>query len=47
MIAQLAHTLTNKLLHAPCTGLRDAVASGDSDAAAVIAKLYRQYSPGN
>lgn len=36
----LANTLTNKLLHAPCAGLRTAAAQGDADTLALIKNLY-------
>ena len=36
----LAHTLTNKLMHAPSAGLRDAAAQGDSDKVNLIKHLY-------
>ncbi|MHC9084759.1 glutamyl-tRNA reductase [Luteimonas sp. RIT-PG2_3] len=35
----LAHTLTNKLLHAPTTALRDAAISGDADMARAIERM--------
>ena len=37
----LAHTLTNKLLHAPCAGLREAAAEGDAAMLNLIKTLYR------
>ncbi len=37
----LAHTLTNKLVHAPCAGLREAAAEGDADMLNLIKTLYR------
>ena len=36
----LAHLLTNKLMHAPCVGLREAAAQGDLDALRVLKQLY-------
>jgi glutamyl-tRNA reductase len=36
----LAHTLTNKLLHAPSTNLRDAALRGDSEFLRTAARLY-------
>ncbi len=37
----LAQTLTNKLLHAPSTGLREAAAQGNEDTIATIRRIYR------
>lgn len=37
----LANTLTNKLMHLPCTGLREAAAHGDVDTLTLIQNLYR------
>lgn len=37
----LAQTLTNKLLHAPVSGLRDAASRGDDDTIATIRRIYR------
>ncbi len=37
----LAQTLTNKLLHAPSTGLREAAANGHDDTIAMIRRIYR------
>jgi len=37
----LAHTLTNKFLHVPCTGLREAAAEGDAAMLNLIKTLYR------
>ena len=36
----LAHTLTNRLLHAPTTALREAALSGDADLARAAGKLF-------
>lgn len=36
----LAHTLTNRLLHAPTIALRDAAATGDADLARAIDRLF-------
>ena len=36
----LAHTLTNRLLHAPTVALRDAALSGDGDLARAAEKLF-------
>mgnify|MGYP001434178657 FL=1 len=37
----LAHALTNKLLHPPCVGLRQAAAQGDLETMNLIKNLYR------
>ncbi|MFZ1830896.1 MAG: glutamyl-tRNA reductase [Candidatus Competibacteraceae bacterium] len=37
----LANTLTNKLMHLPCAGLREAAAQGDVKTLALIQNLYR------
>ncbi|MCB1825486.1 MAG: glutamyl-tRNA reductase, partial [Candidatus Competibacteraceae bacterium] len=37
----LAHTLTNKFLHVPCAGLREAAAEGDATMLNLIKTLYR------
>ena len=37
----LAHTLTNKLMHSPCAGLREAAAQGDVEMLTLIQNLYR------
>jgi len=37
----LANTLTNKLIHPPCVGLREAAAQGDADMLGLIKNLYR------
>ena len=37
----LADTLTNKLLHPPCAGLREAAAQGDAEMLNLIKNLYR------
>ena len=36
----LAHTLTNRLLHAPTVALREAVRSGDAELARAVGKLF-------
>ncbi|TCO81148.1 glutamyl-tRNA reductase [Plasticicumulans lactativorans] len=41
VLEQLAHQLTNKLLHAPSAGLREASAQGDADTVAMLSALYR------
>ncbi|MGF1529046.1 MAG: glutamyl-tRNA reductase [Candidatus Competibacterales bacterium] len=41
VLQYLATTLTNKLLHAPSQGLRDAWARGDAEAVALLQDLYR------
>ena len=37
----LANLLTNKLIHSPCAGLREAAAQGDADMLNLIKNLYR------
>ncbi|HRX69594.1 MAG: glutamyl-tRNA reductase [Candidatus Competibacteraceae bacterium] len=37
----LANTLTNKLIHPPCAGLREAAAQGDLEMLTLIQNLYR------
>ncbi|HOW75000.1 MAG TPA: glutamyl-tRNA reductase [Candidatus Competibacteraceae bacterium] len=37
----LANTLTNKLMHPPCAGLREAAAQGDVETLTLIQNLYR------
>ncbi len=37
----LANLLTNKLIHSPCAGLREAAAQGDADRLNLIKTLYR------
>ncbi|HHW76922.1 MAG TPA: glutamyl-tRNA reductase [Xanthomonadaceae bacterium] len=37
----LANTLTNKLIHPPCAGLREAAAQGDVEMLTLIKSLYR------
>lgn len=41
----LAHTLTNKLLHAPSVGLRQAALQGDRDVLHAAARLFRADAP--
>jgi glutamyl-tRNA reductase len=41
VLSVLAHTLTNKLIHAPCAGLRAAAAEGDAETLALLRNLYR------
>ena len=41
VLDMLARTLTNKFLHAPCAGLRDAAAEGDAAMLNLIKTLYR------
>lgn len=43
----LAETLTNKLIHPPCVGLREAAARGDAEMLHLIKNLYRLDSEGN
>ena len=40
MLDLLAHTLTNRLLHAPTVALREAALSGDGDLARAADKLF-------
>ena len=37
----LANLLTNKLIHSPCAGLREAAAQGDAETLNLIKSLYR------
>jgi glutamyl-tRNA reductase len=37
----LANALTNKLMHPPCAGLREAAAQGDIETLTLIQNLYR------
>ncbi|MCC7220532.1 MAG: glutamyl-tRNA reductase, partial [Candidatus Contendobacter sp.] len=37
----LANTLTNRLIHPPCAGLREAAAQGDLEMLKLIKNLYR------
>lgn len=41
VLSTLAYALTNKLMHLPCTGLREAAAQGDGETLALIRNLYR------
>jgi glutamyl-tRNA reductase len=43
----LANLLTNKLIHPPCAGLREAAAQGDADMLNLIKTLYRLDRDGN
>lgn len=43
----LAETLTNKLIHPPCVGLREAAARGDAEMLNVIKNLYRLDNEGS
>jgi glutamyl-tRNA reductase len=43
----LANLLTNKLIHPPCAGLREAAAQGDADMLNLIKNLYRLDRDGN
>ena len=45
VLQQLAHTLTNRLLHAPTTALRDAAASGDVDILRAAERLFPHHAP--
>ena len=40
VVEQLAHVLTNRLLHGPTSALRDAAASGDTELARAVERLY-------
>ena len=42
VLEQLAHTLTNRLLHAPTVALRDAAANGEADIVRAVERLFRQ-----
>ena len=42
VLEQLAHTLTNRLLHAPTVALRDAAANGETDIVRAVERLFRQ-----
>jgi glutamyl-tRNA reductase len=42
----LANTLTNKFIHPPCVGLREAASKGDTDTLNLIRSLYRLDSGG-
>ena len=41
VLEMLAHTLTNKFLHVPCTAVREAAAEGDAAMLNLIKTLYR------
>jgi glutamyl-tRNA reductase len=45
VLQQLAHTLTNRLLHAPTAALRDAALSGDVDLVRAAERLFPQHPP--
>lgn len=45
VLQQLAQTLTNKLIHAPSAGLREAAAQGQTDVIATLAQVYRLPHP--
>ena len=42
VMEQLAHALTNRLLHAPTAALRDAAASGDAALARAVERLFKR-----
>ncbi|MCP5158547.1 MAG: glutamyl-tRNA reductase [Gammaproteobacteria bacterium] len=44
VLGLLAHTLTNKLIHPPCAGLREAAAQGDIEMLTLIQNLYRLHA---
>ena len=41
VLQALSNTLTNKLLHAPSTGLREAAQRGDVDTVAILKRIYQ------
>ena len=41
VLQTLSNTLTNKLLHAPSTGLREAAQRGDADTVAILKRIYQ------
>ena len=41
VLKMLANTLTNRLIHPPCVGLREAAAQGDAEMLTMIKTLYR------
>ncbi|GAB2511236.1 glutamyl-tRNA reductase [Lysobacter humi (ex Lee et al. 2017)] len=43
----LAHTLTNRLLHAPTVALRDAATQGDGDLARAAERMFPEPAPGS
>ena len=43
----LANILTNKLIHPPCAGLREAAAQGDAEMLNLIKALYQLDRAGN
>ena len=45
VLQQLAHTLTNRLLHAPTAALRDAAANGDVDTLRAAERLFPHRAP--
>jgi glutamyl-tRNA reductase len=45
VLAFLANTLTNRLIHAPSQRLRDAAETGDSDVVETIAQIYKLDAP--
>lgn len=47
ILAILANILTNKLIHPPCAGLREAAAQGDADMLNLIKTLYQLDRDGN
>ncbi len=45
VLQQLAHTLTNRLLHAPTTALREAAINGDIDLMRAAERMFPQHAP--
>jgi glutamyl-tRNA reductase len=41
----LAHTLTNRLLHAPTVAVRDAASQGDAELARAAERLFPEATP--
>jgi glutamyl-tRNA reductase len=46
VLRMLADGLTNKLIHTPCAGLREAAARGDADMLDSIKRLYQLHGKG-
>jgi glutamyl-tRNA reductase len=45
VLQQLAHTLTNRLLHAPTTALREAAINGDIDLMRAAERMFPHGTP--
>ena len=45
VLEQLAHTLTNRLLHAPTTALREAAMNGDVDIVRAAERMFPRRAP--